>query len=183
MICNFERSIERLNFKINIMGLSNLGIFHTIIGIVAIISAFLSLFKSGKINLDALTGKVYFYFTLISSLTALGLSSVKGINPGHVLALMIVIFVSTAYFFNVRKKGKNGYRLIENFLLSFSFFLSLIPTVNETLSRVPVGNPIASGPKDPIIGVSILTILVLFIIGSIIQFKKQKRVNSRDITP
>ncbi|UMQ42207.1 hypothetical protein MKS83_00645 [Chryseobacterium sp. Y16C] len=164
------------------MGLSNLGIFHTVIGIVAIISAIISLIKSGKINLDTLAGKVYFYFTLISSLTALGLSSVKGVNPGHILALLIVILISVAYFLYVRKKGNNGYRLIENFFLSFSFFLSLIPTVNETLSRVPVGNPIASGPKDPIIGTTILFILVLFIIGSILQFRKQKRINKNYIT-
>ncbi|MPS64820.1 MAG: hypothetical protein DI622_12115 [Chryseobacterium sp.] len=164
------------------MGLSNLGIFHTVIGIVAIISAIISLIKSGKINLDTLAGKVYFYFTLISSLTALGLSSVKGVNPGHILALLIVILISVAYILYVRKKGNNGYRLIENFFLSFSFFLSLIPTVNETLSRVPVGNPIASGPKDPIIGTTILFILVLFIIGSILQFRKQKRINKNYIT-
>lgn len=164
------------------MGLSNLGIFHTVIGIVAIISAIISLIKSGKINLDRLAGKVYFYFTLISSLTALGLSSVKGVNPGHILALLIVILISLAYILYVRKKGNNGYRLIENFFLSFSFFLSLIPTVNETLSRVPVGNPIASGPKDPIIGTTILFILVLFIIGSILQFRKQKRINKNYIT-
>ncbi len=164
------------------MGLSNLGIFHTVIGIIAIISAIISLIKSGKINLDTLAGKVYFYFTLISSLTALGLSSVKGVNPGHILALLIVMLISVAYILYVKKKGNNSYRLMENFLLSFSFFLSLIPTVNETLSRVPVGNPIASGPKDPIIGTTILFILVLFIIGSILQFRKQRRINKNYIT-
>lgn len=33
------------------MGLSNLGIFHTIIGIIAIVAAVVSYIKSGKINL------------------------------------------------------------------------------------------------------------------------------------
>lgn len=105
------------------MGLSNLGIFHTIIGIIAIISGIISLIKNGKINLDSLTGKIYFYFTLISALTALGLSNAKGGNPRHILALLIVILVSVAYLLYVRKKGSNGYRLIENFFLSFSFSL------------------------------------------------------------
>ncbi|MDM1293365.1 hypothetical protein HX021_03535 [Sphingobacterium sp. N143] len=164
------------------MGLSTLGIFHTVIGIIAIIAAILSLIKNGKINLDTTTGKIYFYFTLISALTALGLSSVKGLNPGHILALLIVILVAVAYFLYTRKKVNNSYRLIENFLLSFSFFLSLIPTVNETLSRVPVGNPIASGPEDPIIGITILIILILFIIGSIVQFRQQKRINKQGMT-
>ncbi|WP_433900584.1 hypothetical protein [Sphingobacterium puteale] len=163
------------------MALSNLGIFHTVIGIIAIVSAIICLVKNGKINLDTLAGKIYFYFTLVSSLTALGLSSVKGVNPGHILALLIVILLSVAYFLYKRKKGNNGFRFIENFFLSFSFFLSLIPTINETFSRVPVGNPIASGPKDPIIGITILIIFVLFIIGSVMQFKKQKRINNNYI--
>jgi len=159
------------------MGLSNLGIFHTVIGIVAIIAAFISLIKSGIINLGKLTGKIYFYCTLITSLTALGLSSVKGLNPGHILALLILILVSVAYFLHVKKQGNNRSRFIENFFLTFSFFLSLIPTVNETFNRIPVGHPLANGPKDPLIGKTLLLLFILFIIGSVLQFRKQKRIN------
>lgn len=159
------------------MGLSNLGIFHTIIGIVAIIAAVISLIKIGKIDLGKLSGKIYFYCTLITSLTALGLSSVKGVNPGHILALLIVILISVAYFLYVKKPGNNRSRFIENFFLTFSFFLSLIPTVNETFNRIPVGHPLANGPKDPLIGKTLLLLFVLFIVGSVLQFRKQKRIN------
>ncbi|HTI94609.1 MAG TPA: hypothetical protein VL727_28650 [Puia sp.] len=159
------------------MGLSHLGIFHTIIGVAAIIVAVMSLIKNGKIDLSRLTGKIYFYCTLITSLTALGLSSVKGVNPGHILALLIVLLISAAYFLYAKKQGNNGYRFIENFFLTFSFFLSLIPTVNETFNRVPVGHPWASGPKDPLIGKTLLLFFILFIIGSVLQFRKQKRIN------
>lgn len=159
------------------MGLSNLGIFHTVIGVVAIIAAVISFIRNGKIDLSQPTGKIYFYFTLITSLTALGLSSVKGVNPGHILALLIVILISVAYFLNAKKQGSNGARYIENFLLSFSFFLSMIPTVNETFNRVPVGHPLAHGPQDPLIGKTLLVILILFIIGSVLQFRTQRRIN------
>jgi cbb3-type cytochrome oxidase subunit 3 len=159
------------------MGLSHLGIFHTIIGVVAIIAAIISLIKSAKIDLSKVTGKIYFYCTLITSLTALGLSSVKGVNPGHILAFLIVVLISVAYFLYAKKKGNNRSRFIENFFLSFSFFLSLIPTVNETFSRVPVGHPLAKGPTDPLIGKTLLLLFILFIASSILQFRKQKRVN------
>ena len=159
------------------MGLSHLGIFHTVIGVAAIVVAVISLIKSGKIDLSRLTGKTYFYCTLIASLTALGLSSVKGVNPGHILALLIVLLISAAYFLYAKKQGNNRYRFIENFFLTFSFFLSLIPTVNETFNRIPVGHPWASGPKDPLIGKTLLLLFILFIIGSVLQFRKQKRIN------
>ncbi|WP_027380677.1 hypothetical protein [Chryseobacterium daeguense] len=159
------------------MGLSQLGIFHTVIGIAAIIAAFISLIKNGKIDLSGLSGKIYFYCTLVTSLTALGLSSVKGINPGHILSLIIVVLILAAYFLYSRKQGNNRSRFFENFFLSFSFFLSLLPTVNETFTRIPVGHPLANGPKDPLIGKTILFILILFIIGSVLQFRKQRKIN------
>ena len=159
------------------MRLSLLGIFHTIIGVVAIIAAIISLVKKGKIDLGILTGKIYFYCTLIASLTALGLSSVKGVNPGHILALLIVILVSVAYFLYAKKQGSNSARIIENFFLSFSFFLSLLPTINETFTRVPIGHPLASGPKDPLIAKTLLLIFILFIVGSVFQFRKQRKIN------
>lgn len=159
------------------MGLSNLGIFHTIIGIAAIIAAIISFVKTGKIDLSILTGKIYFYCTMVTSLTALGLSSVKGINPGHILALLIIVLVSVAYYFYIKKPGNNRFRLVENFFLTFSFFLSLIPTVNETFNRIPVGHPLASGPKDPLITRTLLLLFILFVAGAVLQYRKQKKIN------
>ncbi len=89
------------------MGLSNLGIFHTLIGVAAIVAALISFIKYGKIDLSKLTGKIYFYTTLITSLTALGLSKHGGFNPGHVLSLLVVILILAAYFLYSRKK-ENG---------------------------------------------------------------------------
>jgi len=159
------------------MGLSHLGIFHTIIGIVAIIAGVMGFIKNGKIDLSKLTGKIYFYCTLVASLTALGLSSVRGINPGHILALLIVVLIAVAYFLFAKTKGNNRARFIENFFLSFSFLLSMIPTVNETFTRIPIGHPLAKGPADPLIGKTLLLLFILFIAGSVLQFVKQRKIN------
>lgn len=159
------------------MGLSNLGIFHTLIGIIAIVAALVSFVRFGKINLDHLAGKIYFYGTVVTALTALGLSKHGGFNPGHVFSILIFILVVIAYFLSVKKKGHNRARYFETFLLSFSFFLSLIPTVNETFTRIPVGHPLAKGPSDPVIAKTLLALLILFIAGFIYQFIQQRKVN------
>ncbi len=88
------------------MRLSNLGIFHTVIGIAAIISALIAFVRYGKIDLNRLTGKVYFWGTLITSVTALGISKHSGFNPGHILSLLIVMLIGAAYVLYTRKKRK-----------------------------------------------------------------------------
>ncbi|MDY0779769.1 hypothetical protein [Tenacibaculum sp. IB213877] len=159
-----------------VLGLSTLGIFHTLIGIIAIVAAIISYVKFGKINLWHTTGKIYFYFTIVTSLTSLGLLK-NGFNPGHIFALFIVILVLVAYYLYKKKLGNNKFRYFENFLLSFSFFLSWVPTINETFTRVPIGNPLAKAPTDPLIGSTLLVFFVVFIVGSFMQFRKQRKTN------
>jgi uncharacterized membrane protein len=160
------------------MGLTNLGIFHTVIGVIAIGAALTSFAIYKKINMAATSGKVYLYATLIAALTALGISKHGGFNPGHVLSLLIVILVATAAYLFYKSSGNNKSRYFENFLLSFSFFLSLLPTVNETLTRLPVSQPFAKDITDPLIGKTLLVILILFIAGSVYQFLFQKKINN-----
>jgi len=159
------------------MELSNLGIFHTVIGIIAIIAALTSYTRNGKINLASRSGNMYFFGTVVTSVTALGLSKHGGFNPGHVLALLVLALVIGAFVLHRRKKGNNKARYFENFFLSFSLFLSMIPTVNETLTRIPLSAPLATGPSDPLVGKTLLVILVLFIAGSIHQYVQQKKIN------
>jgi uncharacterized membrane protein len=159
------------------MGLSNLGIFHTLIGIVAIVAAILSFIRHAKIELKRITGKIYFYCTIVTSLTTLGISKLGGLNPGHAVSLVIVILVVTAFFLAHKKPGKNTSRYAENFLLSLSFLLSLIPTVVETFTRIPIGHPLAKNPADPLIGKTLLALFVLFVVGSVYQFIQQRNRN------
>lgn len=160
------------------MSLSNLGIFHTVIGVIALVAGIVSFVRSGKINLADRSGRIYFYGTIITSLTALGLSKHGGFNAGHVFSLFILILVLVAAFLFYKKTGSNRMRHFENILFSFSFLLSLVPTVNETFTRIPVGHPLAKDPSDPLIGGTLLVFFVLFIIGSVLQFRRQRRLNS-----
>ncbi|RZJ52683.1 MAG: hypothetical protein EOO44_10990, partial [Flavobacterium sp.] len=148
-----------------------------VIGIVAIVAALAGFTKYGKINLGALSGKIYFYTTLITSFTSLGISKHGGFNPGHAFSIFIVLLVLEAYFLYSRKINSARARYFENFCLSFSFFLSLVPTVNETFTRVPIGHPLAKNITDPVIGNTLLILLVFFIGGCIYQFRMQKKIN------
>jgi hypothetical protein len=159
------------------MGLSTLGIFHTVVGIVAIGAAVGSFVKYQKINLASKSGRIYFYGTIIASLTALGLSKNGGFNPGHVFSVLILLLVLFSFFLHSKRKGNNKSRYVETFCLSFSFFLSLVPTINETFTRLPLSSPLAKGPTDPVIGITLLVLFVLFIIGLVYQVIRQRKIN------
>jgi hypothetical protein len=159
------------------MGLTSLGIFHTIIGLIAIGAAIVSYVKYGKINLAQLSGKLYFYGTVITALTALGISKTGKFHVGHILSLFVFVLVVAAFVLFWRMKGNKIARYFENFFLSFSFFLSLLPTVNETFTRVPIGHPFARDINDPLISRTILIILMLFVVGSIYQVIYQRKIN------
>lgn len=158
------------------MGLSPLGIFHTVIGVIALIAAAADYLRFGKINLSKAGGKIYFYLTLITSLTALGLSKNGGFNPGHGLSVLVLVAIGIAWYLYVRHPHNKRARYWENFLLSFSFFLSMIPATNETLTRIPVGQPLAKDVTDPLVTNSLLVILLLFTAGSVYQFYQQRKI-------
>ena len=100
------------------MGLTSLGIFHTVIGVIAISAAFVSYVRYGKINLDKKSGLAYFYGTVITSLTALGVSKHGGLNPGHFVALLIVLLVTGAFVLHKTIPGYKRARYFENFAMA-----------------------------------------------------------------
>lgn len=159
------------------MGLSNLGIFHTVIGLAAIAGALTGFARYGRINLSMLSGRVYFYATIITSVSALGISKQGGFNAGHAFSVFIIVLVAVSYFLHTRKATNIRARYLETLLLSFSFFLSLVPTVNETFTRVPVGHPLASSITDPLIGKTLLGLFIAFVAGSVYQVYKLKKAN------
>ena len=156
------------------MGLTGLGIFHTVIGIAAIVAALISFVRFGKIDLTQASGKIYFYTTVVTALTALGLSKHGGFNPGHIFSIFIFILVLVAFLLHRNRRAGSKMVYIETFLLSFSFFLSLVPTINETFTRVPIGHPLAKSATDPVIAKTLLVFLVLFISGAVYQYIKQR---------
>jgi hypothetical protein len=53
--------------------------------------------------------------------------------------------------------------------MSATVFLSLIPGVSETLTRLPIGHPFADGPASPILLNSLKVLFILFLTGITLQ--------------
>ena len=71
-----------------------LGWFHTILGIVALVTAFYTLLKYKVISLSSLPGKLYVGVTIIVAGSALGIYNQGGFGIAHWLAVLTLVAVS-----------------------------------------------------------------------------------------
>jgi small-conductance mechanosensitive channel len=156
--------------------MSILGIAHTAIAIVALLFAAAALVKEGIINPFSSSGKIYSILTVIASVTSFGLSKEGGFNPGHGIGILILILLGVAYLLGRKAAGKKVLLVIQVFCMTLTLFLSLIPAINETLLRVPVGHPLSDGPTSPIVQNCIKVLLVVLIVGLVLQFLKVKKL-------
>ncbi|WP_077036336.1 hypothetical protein [Pelomonas sp. KK5] len=161
--------------------LSTLGIAHTVISLLPVVAGLYSLVRYGRIDAARQVGKVYLVGLTVSVLTSFGLSSTGGINPGHVLGVLALLaaFGGTWLVPRLRVLGRLG-AYLQAFGLSFSFFLLMVPGLNETLTRLPSGSPLATGPADPVVQVALLAWLIVFIFGFTLQGRAIRAARRRE---
>ncbi|WFU48415.1 hypothetical protein [Sinorhizobium terangae] len=149
--------------------LSTLGIVHTAISLAPVVAGLYGFARHGAILPQTRSGKFYLSSLVLSVLTSFGLSSTGGFNEGH--ALGIVTLVAVAGSLAAARTGRLG-RLkpyLLSFGLSFSFFLLIVPAINESLTRLPASQPLASGPESPIVQTTLMVWLVIFLSGVSLQ--------------
>jgi hypothetical protein len=160
--------------------LSILGIIHTAFSIVALLAALYSLFLSGRIDPKASSGKWYIRLTIITCLTSLPIMKTGHPTAGHYVAIIILILIPLGvYVKSLRIFGKLA-DYLQIFFLSTTIFLSCIPALVETLTRLPISGPIASGPNDLIIQKGMGALVVLYFLGMIYQIVKLWSTRKKD---
>jgi hypothetical protein len=153
--------------------LSILGIIHTAISVIAILAGLFALLKDGKIDPANRRGKLYTWSTIITCVTGLPIMRFGHPTPGHYLAVIILVLLAIGVYAG-RIFGKAA-AYVQVIVMSTTLFLSFIPAVVESLTRLPMDHPLASGPNDPLVQKGQLILLVVFIIGVIYQVVQLRR--------
>jgi len=149
--------------------LSTLGVMHTAISLVPLLAGLYAFARHRAIEPATSSGRVYLVGLVLSVLTAFGLSSTGGFNPGHALGILALLAVTGALLAPRLSFLGRARPYLAALGLSFSFFLLLVPGINETLTRLPTGQPLASGPDSPLVRTVLLGWLVLFAVGYTLQ--------------
>ncbi|MGH6751963.1 MAG: hypothetical protein ACREO0_05275 [Pseudoxanthomonas sp.] len=161
------------------MGISPLGWLHTLGSLPAIPLAAYMLVKHGRIVPETRAGRAYFWFMLLGVLTVYPIAHqpVSSIVATVTLAVLLL-----GYGISRGSMAKRFGKYIEAISLSLSVFLLMVPTVSESLRRLPVGNPLVTDLKDPLLlGVQGALFLAL-IVGIPLQMRalyKRKAAQSK----
>ena len=149
--------------------LSVLGIIHTAISIIAIFAAAAALLKDGRVRPKSPIGKWYVILTIVTCLTGLPIMRFGHPTPGHFLAIIILAVLPVAVYAKSIRLFKNRADYVQTILMSTTVFFSMVPAVNETLTRLPISHPLAEGPDSPLLKMSLLTLFVVYLGGTLYQ--------------
>ena len=148
-----------------------LGWFHTIIGIIALVSGAYTLFKFKEITHQTRSGEIYLITTLITAVTALAIYQHGFFGPAHVLALMTLGALAIGMFASTTGLFGKASRYVRAFFFSATLLFHCIPAVTDFLLRIPVGDPFLTSIEDPILRMCYLGLLILFLVGVTLQLR------------
>jgi hypothetical protein len=163
--------------------LSLLGIIHTAISILALFAGFYCLLRDGKIAPLTSSGKLYILLTIITCLTAFPIMKTGQFTGAHGLGVMVLALLPIGVYVKAIKPLTKLADYIQVFVMSATLFLSCIPAIVETLTRLPISHPIATGPNDPIIQTSLGILTLTFLVGVAYQVYKLKKSKKSGQTP
>lgn len=98
-----------------------------------------------------------------------------------IVATITLVVLLLGYGISRWLTAKRSGKYIETISLSISVFLLMVPTVSESLRRLPVGNPLVIDMKDPLLLGAQGTLLLASIVGILLQVRalyKRKAVPS-----
>ena len=143
--------------------MSPFGLLHTVISILPLGFGLIGFARDGKIDPKNRVGQWYVGTMLAGSVSSWGFLLTKGFTPAQVLTLVTLALLAAAMFTLRGQWRKPGYA--QTILLSTTFLLLMVFTTTETLTRVPRGQPFATGPNDPSLIPVRLAVFSVFAIG------------------
>ena len=154
-----------------------LGWFHTVLGVVAVLSGFYTLYKYKVISVKEGPGKLYVYVTLLVAGSALGIYNQGGFGIAHILAVLTLLALAGGLIMEKIKLFGSLSKYFQALGYSSTLLFHMIPAITDFLRRLPVGDPFIDSFEDPLLVNFYLAFLLLFVVGIIAQIfwlKKQE---------
>lgn len=164
------------------LALTNLGIVHTAISVVAVAAGIFAFIRYGEISLRSQIGKLYVWSTVLVCLTGFPIVEHGGFGKPHVLGVITLIVLAVAV---PAGKGKIGLlsRPVEIVSYTSTFLFHMIPGFVETTTRLPVGNPLIKDREGPELKAITGVLFLLFLVGAAIQVLRLRSGARRGSSP
>lgn len=148
-----------------------IGWIHTAVAIIAIVSGFLSLVRHKVILPENRSGQIYLIGTLITAVTALAIYQRGAFGPGHALAVLTLVALAAGFLVMKISAFSRVAKYIQALCFSGTLLFHMIPAITDGLLRLPVGDPVLTDVRDPVLSKFYLAFLVVFVIGYSFQFR------------
>ena len=155
------------------MSLTPLGVFHTAVGLAALVAGAGALVRYGAITWKQRAGQIYLALTLVTALTALGIYQHGGFGKPHVLALLTLAALGVGALAGRTTLLGHAGAYLQTFCYSATLLFHLIPGITESLTRLPPAAPVAGSADDPLFQILYPVLAVLFLIGVGLQLRRQ----------
>lgn len=152
-------------------GLTTLGIFHTAFALLALLFGFIALVRYKEISPSQRSGLIYILTTAITATTSLGISQHGGFGLQHILAIFTLVALGGGTLAARSTLFGRASREIQAVSYSSTILLHWIAGMTEALTRLPLGNPLATSYSSPVLKVALLLLLVTFLIGVTLQIR------------
>jgi uncharacterized membrane protein len=152
-----------------------LGWFHTILGILAVLSGFYTLYKYKIITTEERSGKLYVLVTLLVAGSALGIYNQGGFGIAHVLAVLTLIALAGGYIMEKFKWFGSFSKYFQALGYTSTLLFHMIPAITDFLRRLPVGDPFIDSFEDPLLLNFHTAFLVIYLVGLVAQIVWLKR--------
>jgi len=168
--------------------LSIIGIFHTAISVLAVFFAVYALLRYGKINPATDAGRMYVLFTIIACLSSFPIMVTGHPSSAHLIAVAILVLLPIAVYARSIRVFRKKADIVQTLVMSTTLFLSMIPAIIETFTRLPIDEPIAMSRHSPVVIISLTLLLIMYLLGMAYQYSrirhkrtlKQSRRDERD---
>lgn len=156
---------------VTVFKLSVLGLVHTLLSLVPLAAAAVALIRYRRISFKNVVGKVYVFSLVISVLTGLPIFRHGSFGPAHFVGILTLIALAVAIAADKGQTFGGASIYVEGVCYSVSVLFLMIPTVTETLTRIPLDTPLAASPEAPLVQATYGVLLIFLVIGIVLQIR------------
>ena len=151
------------------MPLSPMGIFHTVLGIGAIIAVAMLLIQDKQILLQRPLAKFYLGATVLTAASALVIFRHGGPNAAHGLAVLTILAVAVGIVASRVSFLGGLQKYVVALCFSSTVLFHMLPTATEILTRFPMDAPMVGSLQDPLLLKTFAVLAVIFFIMLALQ--------------
>jgi hypothetical protein len=153
------------------LNLTPLGTVHTLLSVVAVVTALAALVIDGRIARESTIGRTYLLFLLLCTVTGLPIFRHGTVGPAHVIGVITLVLLVVATAADRSRAFGDASVYVATVSYSATVLLVMITAVTETLTRVPVSGPLVASQDAPVLKELDLALFVTFLVVAALQVR------------